>query len=170
MDEANAKREKDSTDKAPPKRSLAQKKRVLPSPKVRTVKLTPAGLLSVKILFTNADILNQQKMSELQQRIITKKPMVVAISEVKPKNSSKKLLLQDYAIPGYTLHPRNLVNGMGRGIAVYTHESIDRSVIQIQLESTFEEACLLQIRLRGRSSKRLRRKITATDALLGTST
>ena len=103
----------------------------------------------MNILFTNADNLTQGKMSELQQRIITEKPMIIAISEAKPKNSSKKLTLQDYAIPGYTLHPKNLENEIGRGIAVYTHESINRSVIQIQLNSIFEEACLLEIRLRG---------------------
>ena len=149
MDETNARRKKYSTDNAPPKRPLAQKKRVLPPSKVRTAKLTPSGLPSINILFTNADILTKEKMSELQQRIITEKPMVIAISEVKPKNISKKLMIQDYAIPGYTLHPKNLDNESGRGIAVYTHESIDKSVIEIQVESTFEEACLLEIRLRG---------------------
>ena len=149
MDEMNVKRKKDSDDQAQPKKSPIQKKKADPPSKVRIAKLKPSGLPSMNILFTNADQLNQGKMSELKQRIITEKPMVVAISEVKPKNSSKKLTRQDYVIPGYTLHPRNLDSETGRGIAVYTHETIDKSVIQIQLESTFEEACLLEIRLRG---------------------
>ena len=73
--------------------------------------------------------------------------MIIAISEAKPKIISKKITLQDFQIPGYTLHPTNLENGTG--IAVYTHESINRSVILIQVDSKFEEACLLEIRLRG---------------------
>lgn len=158
MDEVNAKR-KASTFQS--KKIHSQKKKVLPPSKMRTAKLAPSGLPTISILFTNADTLNQGKMSELQQRIITEKPLIVAISEVKPKNSSKEITLQkpkdyykettlqDYAIPGYTLHPTNLDTKTGRGIAVYTHESINRSVIQIQLDSVFEEACLLEIRLRG---------------------
>jgi hypothetical protein len=148
MDEVNAKK-LDSAAEAQRKKVHTQKKKILPPPKIRTAKLTPSGLPSMNILYTNADQLNQGKMSELQQRIITEKPMIIAITEVKPKNTSKKLTLQDFVIPGYSLHPRNLENETGRGIAVYTHESINRSVIQIQLESKFEEECLLEIRLRG---------------------
>ena len=147
MDVANAKREESLTARS--KKPQKQKKQILPPSKTRTSRLTPSGLPSVNILFTNADNLTQVKMSELKQRIITEKPMIVAISEVKPKNFSKFRTLQDYAIPDYTLHPVNLENESGRGIAVFTHDSINRSVIQIQLESTFEEACLLEIRLRG---------------------
>ena len=76
------------------------------------------------------------------------KPMVVAVCEVKPKNSNDRQLL-DYAIPGYSIHPVNLDDNTGRGIAVFTHESIDKSVIQIKPEFKFDEACLLEIRLRG---------------------
>ena len=38
---------------------------------------------------------------------------------------------------------------MGRGIAIYTHEKIEKSTVQIELGSRFEEACLIEIRLRG---------------------
>ena len=116
MDELNAKRI-DSTVEAQPEKAHTRKKKTLPPSKVRAAKLTPSGLPSMNILYTNADKLNQGKISELQQRIITKKPMIIAISEVKPKNTSKKLTLQDFVIPGYTLHPRNLENETGRGIA-----------------------------------------------------
>ena len=132
-----------------PKKIPTRKKTALPPSKIRTSKLVPSGLPSMDILFTNADHLNKEKMSELRQQINTMKPQVVAISEMKPKNNSKKLTAQDYAIPGYTLHPRNLEEDKGRGIAIYTHNAIDKSVHQIQLESRFEEACLLEIRLRG---------------------
>ena len=37
----------------------------------------------------------------------------------------------DYKIPGYTLHPVNLDKEKGRGIAVYTIATLDKSVNQI---------------------------------------
>ena len=132
-----------------PKKIPVKKKKILPPSKVRTERLVPSGLPSINILFSNADQLTKEKMSELHQRIITEKPLIIAISEMKPKRNSKNMTDQDYAIPSYTLHPINLDNEKGRGIAVYTHETIDKSVLQINLESSFEEACLLEIRLRG---------------------
>ena len=55
----------------------------------------------------------------------------------------------DYNIPGFSLHPVNLDTNIGRGIAVYTKEELDKSAIQIDSDLSFEEACLLEIRLRG---------------------
>ena len=57
----------------------------------------------------------------------------------------------DYNIPDYSTHPVNLDPNIntGRGIAVYTHNSIEKSAIQIKVEARFEEVCLLEIRLRG---------------------
>ena len=43
----------------------------------------------------------------------------------------------------------NLENNTGRGIAVYSHCSIDKSTIQIEHKFNFEEICLLEVRLRG---------------------
>ena len=57
-----------------------------------------------------------------------------------------------YELPDYILHPTNLDSdnpGSGRGIAVYTHKSIEKSVIEITSSTSFDESCLLQIRLRG---------------------
>ena len=55
----------------------------------------------------------------------------------------------DYQILGYSLHPLNLHTTTGRGIAVYSHESLSKSVSQIEPLLNFEETCLLEIRLRG---------------------
>ena len=74
----------------------------------------------------------------------------MAICEVKPKNSVKERTNQDFQIPDYELHPVNLQNtDPGRGIAVYTHSSISKSVTQVKLDVKFEEACLLEICLHG---------------------
>ena len=74
-------------------------------------------------MLTNADQLTVSKMLELQQRINKEKPMIVAVCEVKPKSANDQRTLQDYEIPGYSLHHVNLDIKAGRGIAVYTHNS-----------------------------------------------
>ena len=100
-------------------------------------------------MFTNADQLTKSKMSELMQLINAEKPVIIAICEIKPKNRKRELLLQDYVIPGYTLHSVNLENNLGRGVAMYTHDAINKSVLQIKPDLGYTEACLLEVRLRG---------------------
>ena len=100
-------------------------------------------------MFTNADQLTSGKKAELIQHIEKEKPLLLAVCEMKPKITKERVIL-DYNIPGYSIHPVNMdPNNNGRGIAVYTHDSIDKSVMQIQPELGFEEVCLLEIRLRG---------------------
>ena len=113
-------------------------------------KLKPYNGASTKILFTNGDQMSAAKFLELQQHINREKPLIVAICEVKPKNSVKERTTEDFQIHDYELHPVNLHNtDPGRGVAVYTHSSISKSVTQVKLDVKFEEACLLEIRLRG---------------------
>lgn len=99
-------------------------------------------------MYTNADQLTTSKKSELIELIGRKKPLIVAVCEMKPKNNSERTD-RDYSIAGYTLHQVNLQTKTGRGIAVYTHKSLDNSVIQIEENLHFKEACLLEIQLRG---------------------
>ena len=90
-------------------------------------KLKPYNGASTKILFTNGDQMNAAKVLELQQHINCEKPLIVAICEVKPKNSVKERTTEDFQIPDYELHPVNLHNtDPGRGVAIYTHSSISR--------------------------------------------
>ena len=55
----------------------------------------------------------------------------------------------DYVIPNYTLHSSNLEKDIGRGMAVYSHVSIDKSMIEIRSDIQFEEICPLEFKLRG---------------------
>ena len=103
---------------------------------------------SVKIMYTNADQITPSKKAELIKKIELHKPIIVAVCEVKTKNS-KECSLLDYDIPNFTLHHVNLDNDVGRGIALYSHISIDRSVIQVKSEVAFNEVCMLELRLRG---------------------
>ena len=118
---------------------------------VHRSKLNSTNLPCMNIMFTNADQLTTLKMTELNKRVMQEKPMVIAICEVKPKNS-KERAEQDYIIPGYSFHPLNLDSDTGRGVVIYIHSSLDKSVIQVIPELGFEEACLLEIRVRGGDS------------------
>ena len=99
-------------------------------------------------MLANADQLSSAKMTDLQKRIKLEKPLIIAVCEVKPKNPHERTEL-DYVILGYSFHPVNLDSSIGRGVVVYTHSSLDKSVIQIIPEIAFEVVCLLEIRLRG---------------------
>ena len=124
---------------------------LLPTPtKARQTRLISSHVPALNVLYTNADQLTSTKRSELLKRIEQEKPLVIAICEVKPKNSKERTTM-DYQIPGFSLHPTNIGpdSNIGRGIAVYTHCSIDQSVMQIQPEISYHEVGLLEIRLRG---------------------
>ena len=97
-------------------------------------------------MFTNADQLTTSKIIELRDLIQTEKPLLVAVSEVKLKNSEHTEV--DYNIPDFSLHALNLDPDKGRGILVYTHSSLEKSSIQIDSIASFDEACFLEIRLR----------------------
>ena len=144
-------------DAANAKRSEAQKKpkdktkRALPPQepsKNRKVRLINSNLPKMKIMYTNADQLTTSKMTELRNLIERKQPLIVAVCEMKPKNASERSQ-KDYEIPNYTIHPVNLDNGNGRGLAIYVHTSLEKSAIQLTTTKDFDEACLVEIRLRG---------------------
>ena len=89
-------------------------------------------------------------MVELKRMIEIEKPLIGAVCEVKPKNTKgNSRMNMDYEIPGYSLHPVNLNNENGRGVAIYSHISLDESTIQIEPDLNFEETCLLEKCLRG---------------------
>ena len=126
-------------------------KQVIPmqeTSKVRVSRLKCSNLPTLKIVYTNADQLTSNKKDELMKKIEKEKPLIIAVCEVKPK-STKERSLKDYEIPNFDLHQVNLESQDGRGIAVYTHSSISKSTIQVIPNSSFQETCLLEIRLRG---------------------
>ena len=71
-----------------------------------------------------------------------KKPLIIAICEVKLKNKDDRTLT-DYKIPNFTLYPVNLDNEVERGIAVYVHKSLEKSAIQVIPSQGFQEVCLI---------------------------
>ena len=105
----------------------------------RQLKLTSIKENSLKVLYTNADQLTASKMTELRKRIQHHKPSIVAICEVKPKNSTE---CNDLQIPGYSLYPVNLDSQTGRDIAVYSHKLVEKSIIHIKPSIAYDEICL----------------------------
>ena len=145
MDETNAKRTvAQQKPKEKPKRAMSPQE---PS-KSRKVKLKNSNLPAIKIMYTNADQLTTSKMTELKNTIERKQPLIVAICEIKPKIACERSQ-KDYEIPNYTIHPVNLDNDNGRGLAIYVHKSLEKSAIQLTTTNDFNEVCLVEIRLRG---------------------
>ena len=56
-------------------------------------------LPSMKVMFTNADQLATSKMTELRKKIEREKLVIIAVCEVKSKNSKERTVI-DYQIPG----------------------------------------------------------------------
>ena len=99
----------------------------------RKKKLTSRTEPAIKIMLANADQLTTTKKDELLALIQQEQPMIVAITEAKPKNSTKERSTIDYEIENYSLHPINLVNtDPGRGVAVYTHKSLESQSLKLQ--------------------------------------
>lgn len=74
------------------------------------------------------------------------KPHIVAVTEVKPKNF-KERLAQNFSIDGYTSHLCNLQPGSDLGTIIYTRQSNDRSISEIDPITAFSELTLLEIKL-----------------------
>ena len=143
LNKVNLKRNTELKDRT---MNIRQPIKIIASRKKLAVRTDPA----IKIMFANADQMTSSKKDELSVRIQKYKPLIVAITEVKPKNTTKDRTLMDYELENYSLHPVNLDNAdTGRGVAVYIHESLEKSVADIIPAVNFQECCLIEIRLRG---------------------
>jgi len=94
--------------------------------------------------YTNADTLTN-KMTELKSRIelADKKPQIIIITEVRPKNSRYKLTEAELAIPGYDIHAPDLHSTSGRGNMIYTDQILKVRIEKIQAD--FDESTWIRI-------------------------
>ena len=83
-------------------------------------------------MITNADVLTTNKLTELRYRAIQGKFDILAISEVKPKNTKNNINLAQYNIEGYTIESCNICNNIGRGMIIYVNNMLCYNVIDIQ--------------------------------------
>jgi hypothetical protein len=100
-------------------------------------------------MFSNVDTFQGEKLSELKQRLdlLERKPKVIAISEVKPKNFRFERSISEYNIAGYEMITLNLnKEDNGRGMIVYIDSSIKYSPISIDTE--FLECICVEFQLK----------------------
>ena len=86
----NEKRKAKSNDNT----ASVKKKLAVPTAKPKRKKLITHKEPSIKIMFANADQLTNSKKDELETCIKQNKPSVIAITEAKPKNSNKSILVE----------------------------------------------------------------------------
>jgi hypothetical protein len=68
------------------------------------------------------------------------------VTETKPKNNRYPLTGSELRLANYNLFTTNLDNTTGRGIAVYTHTSLNATQFDIDIEAT--ESLWIKIRLK----------------------
>ena len=95
---------------------------------------------------TNADSL-KNKLPELIARINSedKKPDIIAITEVKVKNSRYLTLPSELNIDNYHLYHKNLDVREGRGIVIYLSQ--DLQVNEVNFNKNFQEFLALEVKL-----------------------
>ena len=91
----------------------------------------------------------RNKMSELTLRVRNEIPMIVGVTEVKPKNhnviGSEKQFPQEYSIENYEMFHKNLNNNTGRGMALYINKALKAD--EVDLNTKFEEFISVEVPL-----------------------
>ena len=91
----------------------------------------------------NADTLTS-KMPELMIMIRKYNPDVIMVNEVLPKNFSRLIHLEEFAIQGY-----DMIRNKGRGSIIYVKNSITYKAINLPSFQSFEEVIAIEINLKG---------------------
>ncbi|KAK2152250.1 hypothetical protein LSH36_334g04020 [Paralvinella palmiformis] len=71
------------------------------------------------------------------------------VTEVKPKHCTEPTSEPMISLKGYHCYT-NLDAGSHRGIAIYVSNSIDHTVSEVSLNTTYEESIWLNIKLNGK--------------------
>ncbi len=97
-------------------------------------------------LYTNTDCLTN-KMSELKNIIAMcqQQPLVIGITEVKPKNHRYTIEKSELALEEYDMFPCNISNETGRGIVLHIHKNINAT--EYKVNSGFTESVWVTARL-----------------------
>ena len=94
----------------------------------------------MNILYSNVDGLLNKKY-ELLSIIEKAQPMIIALSEIKPKRQNDFNIAENN-IPGYTLFVNNKIK---KGVAIYAHVSLNAQLFNTLNDSCFEESVWCQI-------------------------
>ena len=93
----------------------------------------------MNILYSNVDGLLDRK-DELMSIIEKDQPMIIALSEIKPKRQYDFNIAENN-IPGYTLFVNNKIK---RGVAIYAHVCVNAQLFNTLNDSCFEESVCCQ--------------------------
>lgn len=110
---------------------------------------TAGSVLSPKItgFYTNIDSLSN-KMSELRAAVLSNdQPDVIALTEIKPKNSRYPLTKSEIHLENYELFTSGLDKHDSRGIAIYIHNRV--AATEIDKHTDTKETLFLQVDLAG---------------------
>ena len=91
-------------------------------------------------MYSNVDGLLNKK-DELISIIEKDQPIIIALSEIKPKRQYDSYTAE-YNIPGYTLFVNNKIN---IGVAIYAHVSLNAQLFHTLNDSGLEESVWCQI-------------------------
>ena len=96
--------------------------------------------------YTNADTLHN-KLPELRNRIKHAKspPSIIAITEVKPKNTRDPLTEPEIKIDGFDLFTKNFEQSTGRGLALYVNPEL--KAYEVIPEVTYKEMLSVVVHL-----------------------
>jgi hypothetical protein len=98
-------------------------------------------------MYTNADQL-KNKMTELEIRAGTLRPMIIGITEVKAKNPKGIQSSQEYSfetLNNYKMFSKNLETNVGRGLLLYVDTNLPCS--EIEVDTSFEEFLAVRIQV-----------------------
>ena len=91
----------------------------------------------------------KRKFPEFCVRIQNEQPMLIAITEVKPKHSIDKLFPAEFSIEHIgdydSLLHRNITNDTGRGLLIYAHKSLKAK--EVEMLTDFQESLFAEIKL-----------------------
>ena len=100
----------------------------------------------IRVLYTNADVLTN-KIDLLRARCQAELPSIVAVNEVKAKNSRFKVFRAEFNVEdlGYDMFPNNIEENVGRGQLMYVSKELNAK--GVYFESSFEEVTCVKIDL-----------------------
>ena len=108
------------------------------------------ALNNLTCLYTNADQF-KNKMTELEMRTQDHTPMIMGITEVKPKNTRCKSKVAEYTLTttnNHDIFQKNIENEVGRGLLLYIQKNLEAK--EEYMTTNMEEYIFAKIQLNSR--------------------
>ena len=98
---------------------------------------------NLSVLYTNADVLTKNKLTELKDMALTMKAQIIVVTEVSPKNSIYEVQISSYNINNYDIFTN--IPSKGRGIILYIHQELKAS--EVASDIVFDESVWCELNL-----------------------